>query len=77
MAAISADRSDPERELLDHVVNEVDRIRLSVAVIDLQRTNSRGVVDRRVLITPNGRSLFSRKRQELHVYLHVLSLIHI
>ena len=73
VAAIGADRSDPERELLDHVVDEVDRIRLSVAVIDLECTNSRGVVDRRVLITPNGRSLLSRKSQELHVYLHVMA----
>lgn len=73
VAAIGADRSDPERELLDHVVDEVDRIRLSVAVIDLECTNSRGVVDRRVLITPNRRSLLSRKREELHVYLHVMA----
>ena len=58
VASIGADGSDPERELLDHVVDEVDCIRLSVAVIDLECTNSRGVVDRRVLITPNGRSLF-------------------
>jgi len=73
MAAIGADGSYPKRKLLHHVVDEVDGIGLRVPLVDLQRSNSRGIVDRSVLVAPDGRSLLSRKREELHVYLYVMA----
>jgi hypothetical protein len=41
MTVVGADGVDPERELLHDVINEVDRVRLCVAGIDLQRPDSR------------------------------------
>ncbi len=59
VAAIGSDGLDPERELLYHVVDEVDGIGLGVALVDVERTNSRGVADRRVLVTSDRRTPFS------------------
>jgi hypothetical protein len=73
VAAIRSDRADSKRELFHDVVDAVDRIRPCVALVYLECSDSRGVIDRRVLIAPNGRSLPSRKRDELRVYLHVLA----
>ena len=47
MPAIGADGSYPKWELLHHIVDEVDGIRLGVPTIDLECTDSRSVVDRR------------------------------
>jgi len=49
VSVISPDGVDAEREAIDDVVDEVDRVRLGVLVVDAQRTDPRGVVDRRVL----------------------------
>ena len=73
MPPIGADGAYPKRELLDHVVDEVDGIRLRVPLVDLQRSNSRGIVDRGVLVAPYRRSLLSDKREELHVTLYVMA----
>ena len=73
MSAIGADGSYPKRKLFHHVIDEVDGIRLRVATIDLECTDSCGVVDRGVLVAPDGRSLLSRQREELHVYLYVMA----
>jgi len=67
VAAGRADGAYPERELLHHVVDEVDGIRLRVALVNLECTDSRRVVDRRVLVAPYGRSLLSCQREELRV----------
>ena len=72
VAAIGADRLDPEWELLDHVIDEVDGVGLGVALVDLQCTNSRRIIDRRVLLAPNRTASFSLQGQELHVHLHVM-----
>jgi hypothetical protein len=52
MPEIGADGSYPKWELLHHIVivDEVDGIRLGVPTIDLECTDSRSVVDRRVLV---------------------------
>ena len=59
VAAVGSNGSNAERELLDHIVDEVDRIGLGVALVDLQCTNSCRVVDRRVLIAPHRPTPFS------------------
>ena len=54
MTAVGADHVDAKRELLDHVVHEVDRVLLGVTSVDLERPDARGVVDRGVLEPPHG-----------------------
>jgi len=72
VAAVSSDGAYPERELRDDVVDEVDGVSLGMSAVDLECANSRGIVDRRVLISPHRRALLSRQRKELHVNLHVV-----
>ncbi len=59
VAAVGSNGSNAERELLDHIVDEVDRIGLGVALVDFQCANSRRIVDRRVLIAPDRPTSFS------------------
>ena len=73
VAAIRSDGPYAERELLDHVVDEVDGVRLRVAGIDLQRANSGRIVDRRVLIPAHRSAPFPLEGQELDVDLHVVA----
>ena len=56
MAAVGADGMNPERELLDHVVDEVNRICLGMSPVDLQRSNAGSVVNGGVLKSPDGLS---------------------
>jgi hypothetical protein len=73
VTAIGSNRSYPKRELVHHVVDEVDSVGLGVAAVDLECANSCGVVDGRVLITSHRRALLPLQCQELHVYLHVVA----
>jgi len=73
VAAIGADRLDPEWELLDHVIDEVDGVGLGVALVDLQCPNACGVVDRRVRVASNCSASFSAQSQELDIHLHVMT----
>jgi hypothetical protein len=75
VAAIRAEGSDSKRELFHDVIDEVDGIGLRVTLVDFQRSNSRRVIDGRVLVAPYWRSLLSLQSQELHVYLHVVAII--
>ena len=58
VATIGADRANPKRKLLHDIVDEVDGVGLRVATVDLECSNSRGVVDGRVLVA-RGPSSFS------------------
>ena len=40
--------ADAEREFVDYSVDEVDRARMIVAIVDFQGANARGAVDRGV-----------------------------
>ncbi len=51
VAIVSAHFPNAERELFDDVVNEVDCVCLSVFLVDLERADSRCIVDRCVLET--------------------------
>ena len=70
---IGAHGVDPEGELLDDVVDEVDRALLVVPAVDLQRPDARGVVDRCVLIAADPVTIRRHQRQELHVDLDMVS----
>ena len=49
MPVIGFDLFDPERELFDNVIDKVLSVGLIVFVIDLERADARGVIDRRIL----------------------------
>ncbi len=44
VAAIGADRLDPEREPLDHVIDEADGVGLGVVLVDLQFPNACSII---------------------------------
>ena len=50
MPFVGVHRVDAEGEALDQVVDEVDRALLVVALVDAQRADAGGVVDRRELV---------------------------
>ena len=68
---VRPDRVDAEGELLDHVVDEVDRACLIVPRVDLQRANASRLIDRRALEAPDGTARLGLERQELQVDLDV------
>ena len=72
MSPIGTDRVDAEGELLDHVVDEVDRVLLIVPWVDLQGADPRGVIDGRVLIAADLAIVFRLQRQELHIHLDLM-----
>jgi hypothetical protein len=73
MAVVRSHLADAEREFVDDGVDEVDRVRLIVAVIDLQGANARGIVDRRVLVALDGLPVFPFEFQELDVDLDLMT----
>jgi len=72
MPAVRAHRVNPERELPRDAVDEVDRVLLRVAPVDLEGPHPRGVIDRRVLVAPNPPPSLALQRQELHVDLDLV-----
>ena len=50
IAVFRSDLANAEREFVDDGIGEVDRVRLIVAIVDLQAANARGIVDRSELI---------------------------
>lgn len=73
MGPIGPDRVDPKWELLDHVVNEVDRARLVVAPVNLERSGPCGIVNGRVLEGTDLGAVSGLDVQELHVHLDVMT----
>ena len=74
MPVVGSNFPDPERKLVDDMVDEVDRIGLGVAIIDLQGTNTGRIIDGCVLEAPDYfTAVFSFERQELNVHLDVVA----
>ena len=72
VATVGSDGANPEGELVNDIVDEVDRVGLGVAAIHLQRSDSRRIVDGGVLIPPHRAALFPLQGQKLDVYLYVV-----
>ena len=49
MTVIGADLADTERELIDDVIDEVDRVSLGMLLVDLERANAGGIVNGGIL----------------------------
>src|SRR6516162_5570417 len=73
MPAVRPHGVNPERELLDDMVDEGDRVLLRVTPVDLESPHPGGIIDRRVLVAANPLAVFAPQRQELHVDLHVMA----
>lgn len=73
MAVIGPDHFDPERKLIDNIIDKVDRVLLGMAGIDFQRPDSGGVIDRGVLKAFDPVSVFIFKEQEFDVDLHMVA----
>jgi hypothetical protein len=67
MNVVRSHLADAEREFVDAGVDEVDRVRPIVAVVDFQGANARGIVDRGILAALDGLPVFSFAFQELDV----------
>jgi len=63
---------DPEWELGNHVINELDRVALSGARVQLQCFDPRRIVDCRVPESPDSPPIRGHQREELHVRLNVV-----
>ena len=72
MAIVGSDFLDAEGELLDDVVDTIDRVGLRMLLVDFQGTNPCGVIDGSILETTNHFALFSNECQELDVHLDVM-----
>ena len=73
MPIVGADFLDPKRELLDDMINEVDRVGLRVFKVDSKCPDPRRVVDRGILEASNILTPLSNESQELNVHLDVMS----
>lgn len=73
MAIICSDFAYTERELLDNVIDEVDRVCLSVLFVDFQGANAGCVIDCSILEPACLLALFSDESQELDVHLDMMT----
>ena len=73
MTVICPDLSDAERELVNGVIHEVDRVGLSVLFVNLQGPNTCRVVNCSVLETPNLLTPFLNEYQGLNIHLDVMA----
>ena len=67
MAVVGPDLLDAERELFDDVIDEVDRVGLCVFVVDLERPDAGGIVDRGILEPADLLAALASEGEELDV----------
>lgn len=73
MPVIGPDFPDAERELLDDVIDKVDRVGLCVFVVDFKCPDARRIVDGGILEAPDFLASITDKVEELNVRLDVVS----
>ena len=73
MTVICPDLLYTERELLDDVVNKIDRIGLGVPLVNFQSPHACGVIDCSVLVSLDLLPVFSLEYQELHIHLDMMT----
>ena len=72
MAAVCAHRVNAERKRPGHIVCEGDGVLLCGSLVDAERADPGGVIDRRVLLATDSLPGWLLEREELHVDLHVM-----
>ena len=73
MAIVCPDFPNAERELLDYVIDEVNRIGSCVFVVDLERTHARCIVGGGILEAPDLFAMLSSAGKELDIHLDVMA----
>ena len=73
MSVIGANLTDAKWELRNDGIDEVNRVGLIVPVVNLECPNARGVVNRGVLVSLDGFSVFSVEFQKLDVDLYLMT----
>jgi hypothetical protein len=73
MPVVRSNFLDAERELFDDEVDKINRVGLSMLLVDFQGTNTRGIVNGRLLKASYILALFSYECQKLGVHLDVVS----
>ena len=73
MAVIGPDFFDAEREFFDDVIDEVVRVCLCLFVVDLERPDTRCVIDRGILEPSYFLAALANEGQELDIHLDVMA----
>ena len=73
MAVIGSDLFDAERELFDDVIDEVDRVGLSMFVVDFERPDARRVIDSSILEPADLLAALADEGEELDIHLDVMA----
>jgi hypothetical protein len=73
VATIRTDGVDAKRELIDDVVDEIDRALLIVSLIDLQSSDSRRIIDCSELVATDLPALARLESQKLDIYLDMVA----
>jgi hypothetical protein len=73
MAVVGSDLFDLERELFDDVIDKVDRVGLSMLVIDLEGPDTRSIVDGGILEASYLLAALADEGEELDVHLDVMA----
>ena len=73
MSVVGSDLADTKRELLNNMVDEVDSAGLRVFLVDFEHSNTRRIIDCRILETTNFLTVIAFKRQKLNVHLNMMA----
>ena len=73
MAIVSPDLFDAERELFNDVIDKVDRVGLSMFVVDFERPDARRVIDSSILEPADLLAALASEGEELDVHLDVMA----
>ena len=73
VAVVGSDLFDTKRELVDDVIDEVDRVCLCVLVVDFECPDTRCVIDRRILEPSDFLAAPADEGEELDVHLDVMA----
>ena len=73
MASVCSDRMYAEREFLNHIINKLNGIVLTVTRIDFQCPDPGGIVNRRVLKAPDSVALKIPQRDKLDIHLDMMT----
>ena len=73
VAVVGSDLFDAERELFDDVIDEVDRVGLSMFVVDFERPDARRVIDSSILEPADLLAALADEGEELDVHLDVMA----
>ena len=72
MAIIGSNGMNPEREFRNHIIDKIYGILLRMAIINLQRPDSGGIIHGRILKTTGGLGIGVWEFQKLYIHLDMM-----